>query len=142
MEQKPFPFHETAEDATSSAIIRSGKSFKEVAHETWPSMPIDTAYARLKNCLRHDAREKLLADEHVFIANLVGEFDFLFYVAQKCHHTQPNPVEPEDEKAQLYREVISAVKRSEQLAQRLGDLIQSEGARPKRPAILRGVSDE
>ncbi len=127
MDQSEFPFHETAEDATNTAIIRSGKPFKDVAHAIWPSLKIDMAYARLKNCLRPDAREVLHADDHIYIANYVGQHDFLYYCAQRCHPSRPDPVKPEDEQAELMHEFNDSVTRLEELAQR----IRAVDERPK-----------
>lgn len=106
MKQEAFPFHETAEDATNTAIIRSGKAFKDIALSLWPEMKADSAYAKLKNGLRPDSRERLSADQHIFIANLIGEYDFLFYIAQGCHHSKPEYITPEDEAEQLQRQVL------------------------------------
>lgn len=119
MNQSEFPFHESAEDATNMAIIRSGRHFKEIAHALWPEHKPDSAYARLKNSLRPDAREKLTADQHVLIANLCGEYDFLYYVAQGCHHSRPDPVKPEDEQATLQKQFIASVVELRQLANRI-----------------------
>lgn len=118
MEQVGFPFHETAEDATNTAIIRSGKSFQEVAYTLFPSMKPDSAYARLKNALRPDTRELLTADMHIWIGNFVEQYDFLYYCAQQSHHSQPDPIKVEDEAALLMREYIEATKRMEEITKR------------------------
>lgn len=130
MNQNEFPFHETAEDATNTAIIRSGKAFKEVALALWPEMKADSAYAKLKNSLRPDTREHLTADQHILIANLVEQFDFLYYACQGCHHDRPDPVEPADELTELLRDYDRSLRRLEALAPKIQE----------RRAHLRGVA--
>lgn len=103
--QLDFSFHASAEDATLAAIHKSGKPLKAIAHDLWPSLKMDTAYSRLRGCLNHERPEKLTADEHLAIARLCGQFDFLHYCAQECQHSRPEPVTPEDELAVLLRTV-------------------------------------
>lgn len=103
--QTEMPWFETAEDATHNAIQHSGKSPKQVAHMLWPHLKQDSAYARLMGALKTDRPEKLTADEHICIAVFCGEFDFLHYVASQCHHTQPEPVDLEDEALELDRQI-------------------------------------
>jgi hypothetical protein len=122
-EQTAFPFYDCAEDATNSAILNSGKSYKEVAHYIRPEISMDSAYAWLKNALKDDARETLSADRHIMIANYCQRFDFLYYVAGKCHHSRPLPVEPEDEKAELQRQFIKAVTELRQLSSRINGAV-------------------
>ena len=100
---------DSAEEATSAAIVRSGKEFKEVAGKVFPSLAIASAYARLKASLNPEKPEKLTADEHLLIANFCGEYDYLYYCASKCHHSMPQPVAAQDEKAELQRRVVAAV---------------------------------
>ena len=119
MDQSEFPFHETAEDATSKSISDSKMTYEQVANTLWPHMKLNSAYARLKNALREDAREVLTADQHLFIANLTGQYHFLYYCAQHCHHSQPDPVAPADEKAALQHDFNESVTRLEELAQRI-----------------------
>lgn len=116
MKQDASPFHETAEDATNTAIIRSGKSFKEVALTLWPEMKTDSAYAKLKNSLRPETREKLTADQHILIGNLVGQYDFLHYAAHSSSHSAPEPVEPVSALAEQRQQFISAVDQLSKLA--------------------------
>jgi hypothetical protein len=104
--QLDFSFHACAEDATMAAIHKSGKPLKAIAYELWPSLKMDTSYARLRGCLNHDRPEKLTADEHLAIARIVQQFDFLHYCAQELHHARPDPVAPEDEAAVLKREML------------------------------------
>lgn len=119
MGQSEFPFHETAEDATKKSIIDSKYTFEQVASKLWPELKLVSAYARLKNALREDARELLTADQHLFIANFTEQYHFLYYCAQHCHHSQPDPVAPADEKAALQHEFNESVTRLEELAQRI-----------------------
>lgn len=120
--QLDFSFHASAEDATAAAIHKSGKPMKALAYELWPSLKMDSAYARLRGCLNADRPEKLTADEHLTIARLCGQFDFLHYCAQECQHSRPEPVTPEDELTVLLRTVsaqapglISALQRIDKI---------------------------
>lgn len=114
-----MPFFETAEDATYSAIMRSGKSIKAIAIALWPSMKADSAYARLSGSLKGTRPEKLLSDEHLFIANFCGEYDWLYYNASACHHSRPEQIAPEDEKESLQREFISSVENLSRMANQI-----------------------
>ena len=118
--QLDFSFHASAEDATSAAIHKSGKPLKALALELWPSLKLDTAYSRLRGCLNADRPEKLTADEHLMIARLTDQFDFLHYCAQELHHSRPERIEPEDEKVRLQREFIKAQKDLMRLAAQIG----------------------
>lgn len=105
--QLDFSFHASAEDATQAAIHKSGKPMKALAADLWPSLKMDTAYSRLRGCLNAERPEKLTADEHLTLARLCGQFDFLHYCAQECQHSRPEPVTPDDELAVLLRQVQS-----------------------------------
>lgn len=117
--QLDFSFHGSAEDATSAAIHKSGMAMKQVAHELWPSLKMDTAYSRLRGCLNADRPEKLTADEHLHVARITQQFDFLYYCAQDCQHSRPEPVAPEDERDRLKREFNQNVERLSTLAARI-----------------------
>ena len=104
--QLDFSFHASAEDATSAAIHKSGKAMKALAYELWPSLKMDSAYARLRGCLNPERPEKLSADEHLALARLTGQYDFLHYCAQELHHSRPEPVAPQDEAATLKRQML------------------------------------
>lgn len=107
--QHAMPFYESAEDATQHAIRSSGKAPKAIASALWPSLAQASAYARLMNALNPDKAEKLTADEHAFIAEFCGQFDFLHYLAHRLSHSRPEPVAPEDQHARLQREFVAAV---------------------------------
>jgi len=118
MKQTQMPFYEVAEDATNSAILRSGKTYQQVAHYLRPDIKLEVAYAWLKNALREEAREKLTTDQHIAIANFCEEYDYTYYVALHCHHSRPEPVEPADEALQLDREINDSLKAIEKMLQR------------------------
>ena len=118
MQQALMPFYESAEEATNSAILRSGNTFQEVAHKLRPELKIDSAYAWLKNALKDGQREKLSSDQHVLIANLCGEYEWLHYSNSQCHHKRTEPLEPDDEAIELDREINTTLKSVEQLLKR------------------------
>jgi hypothetical protein len=123
MSQLPFcSMFDSAEEATSAAIVRSGKEFKEVAHAIFPALNPASAYARLKAALNPEKPEKLTADEHLLIANFCNEYDYLYYCASKCHHSTPQPVAAGDEQAELMRRFVAAVEDQKRLAARLEEV--------------------
>lgn len=120
--QTDFGFHASAEDATTAAIHKSGRPMKVIASDLWPGLKMDTAYSRLRGCLNQDRPEKLTADEHLAIARLCGEFDFLHYAAQELQHSRPEPVAPEDARDQLNRQVIAVGAQLKGLLDRLDSI--------------------
>lgn len=104
--QLDFSFHASAEDATAAAIHKSGKAMKALAYDLWPSLKMDSAYARLRGCLNDTRPEKLTADEHLILARMTGHYDFLHYCAQELNHSRPEPVTPEDARDQLRASVL------------------------------------
>ena len=125
--QAEMPFYESAEDASYSAILKSHKAPKEIAHAIWPALKLDTAYARLMGALKHARPEKLTADEHILIANYCGQYDFLYYIEIQCHHAGSVLLAPEDEAAQLQREYIQSVKAQTQITKRLERIMGVRG---------------
>lgn len=134
MKQTTMPFYETADDATNSAILRSGIPFKKIACQVRPEVGPDIAYSWLKNALRSDAREKLSADQHILIGNLTGEYDYLYYCAQKSHHDRPRLLEPEDEVVELGRQIVDGQKHLASLFERFEGL-KNAPQRPRPKAV-------
>lgn len=119
--QSEMPWYESAEDATSTALTKGRamilsrvnnkkqNHFKVAAVALWPWLNNeDSAYARLKDALNPDRPVKLTADEHIFLANLAQEYDYLRYTEAKCHHAGTQPVKPEDEQIQLQQIILQS----------------------------------
>lgn len=94
-------WYDTDADAINAAIQHSGKTPKAVASALWPSMKMDSAYARLKNSLRPDKDEKLSFAEVIFICRETGCFDPILYACDELSLHRPTPKAPADEKVEL-----------------------------------------
>jgi len=94
-------WYDTAEDSISDAIKGSGKTFKEVAVMLWPSLKMETAYARLKAALNPDKDEKLSFAEIVLICKFTGRFDPIYFACDECSLHRPMVKAPKDEQAEL-----------------------------------------
>lgn len=105
MKQKPL-FYDDWRDALRACIQDSGKEWKQVAHHLWPSMKMDSAYAKLKHCLAETGDEKLGVGEALEIMRFCGEFDLLYFLADETCHDRPTQRAPEDTAAELQREYI------------------------------------
>lgn len=101
MSQQSPLWYDTDADAINAAITASGKTFKQVASALWPSMKMDSAYARLKNCLNPDKDEKLSFAEVIFICRETGNVDPIFHACDELSLHRPTPKAPADEKAEL-----------------------------------------
>ena len=58
MNQKPL-FYDDWKDSFRNLIEDSGKSYKDCANFLWPDMKLESAYARLKDCLKAGGDQKL-----------------------------------------------------------------------------------
>lgn len=102
-------WYDTDTDAINAAIHASGKTFKQVASALWPSMKMDSAYARLKNCLNADKDEKLSFAEVIFICKETGRFDPIFHACDELSLHRPAIKAPQDEQAEL----LNAIQRQQ-----------------------------
>ena len=119
-EQIPL-FHEDVNDALRSCIRALG-GFKKVAHALRPDKAIDVAARWLQDCLNPSEREKLDLDQVLWIlceARKIGCHAAMNYIARHSGYGDPQPIEPEDERALLQREFITAMRSFHALANRM-----------------------
>lgn len=114
-------FYEDIYDAVGTTITALG-GFKKVGYMLWPNMKMESAYARLKNCLERGKSEKLDPEELMTIlkeGRKVGCHALAQFISDEAGYDQPKPKEPEDELAELQRDFINSVKRVEALADKI-----------------------
>ncbi len=117
-------FYDTYEDAVRDCVTALG-GLKRVGNLLWPAMPADDAGRKLAACLNADKREKLDLGELRLIrreARKAGVHILMHYEARDAGYTEPTPMNPEDEAAQLQREFIASVKALEVLQARMARL--------------------
>lgn len=122
MELAQMPlFYDTYEDAIRDCVTSLGGN-KRVGSMLWPTMPADEAGRKLAHCLNAEKREKLDLCELQMIrreARKAGVHILAHFEARDAGYTEPQPLNPEDEQAQLQREFIASVKALEQLQRRM-----------------------
>jgi len=109
---QPALFHESLNDALQDCIRVLGGA-KVVGHAMRPEKSIDDARAWLLNTLNPERPERLAPDQVLWIlreARKVNCHAAIAYINRECGYADPQPIEPEDERAALQREYIAAVK--------------------------------
>lgn len=122
---QPSLFHDTYEDAIRDAVMALG-GYKRVGNVLWPAMPADDAGRKLSACLNTDKREKLDLGELQLIrreARKAGVHILASYEMRDAGYSDPQPIAPEDEAAQLQREYIAAVKSMSNIQARMDRLL-------------------
>ncbi len=117
-------FYDTYEDAIRDCVTALGGN-KRVGSMLWPAMPVDEAGRKLAHCLNAEKREKLDLGELRLIrreARKAGIHILAHYEARDAGYSEPMPLNPEDEGAQLKREFIASVKGLERLQERMAML--------------------
>lgn len=113
-------WHDCFEDALRAAVEAVGP--KTMGGELWPEKTIQQAAQLLFHCLNPERSEKLTASQVALIikrGRQKGCHTPMAYLASECDYEQPQPVEPEDERARLQREYIEATKRLAAIAERI-----------------------
>jgi hypothetical protein len=117
-------FHESLADALRECIAVCGGT-KAMGAKLWPEKEPDAAGRLLSDCLNDSKREKLSPEQVMLILKLArgrGCHAGMVYLSRELGYTDPQPVEPEDEKAKLQREYIEAARAMAKLAGRIESL--------------------
>lgn len=118
---QPLLFHETLTDALRE-VVRAVGGTKKVGALMRPEKSAEEAGRWLADCLNPDRREKLDPDQVLWLIKRgreVGCNSIISFIASEAHYEQPRPIEPEDERARLQREFVSAVAQFQKIAQAL-----------------------
>ena len=110
-------WHDTILDALGSAVQAAG-GVKRVAAALWPAADTDTASARLRSGLNPEHAQKICPHELVALVRLAkeqGDHSIMNFLAAELGYAPPVPIEPEDQRAALQREVCEVAKRLEKL---------------------------
>lgn len=98
--------HESLTDVLIECVKACGGS-KAVGVALWPAKGIEAAQRQLLACLNSDRNEKLSPEEVLHIAKLAREkgcHAYAEWVAHDLGYSKPNPIDPEDELAELLRQ--------------------------------------
>jgi hypothetical protein len=120
----PALFHESLADALRECIAVCGGT-KVVGAKLWPEKDPDQAGRHLADCLNDAKRERLSPEQVLLVLRLArakGCHAGMLYLSRELGYSDPQPVEPEDEKAQLQREYIEAARTMAKLSARIESL--------------------
>src|SRR5690348_13279479 len=107
--------------AIGAVVVALGGN-KRAGSTLWPTLPADEAGRRLAQCINPDRREKLSPDELFMLmreARKIGCHTLAAYLMRECGYADPQPIEPEDERAALQREFVSQANAMRQLFHRM-----------------------
>ena len=130
----PSLFHESLADALRECIAVCG-GLKNVGKLLWPEKEADIAGRLLADCLNEAKREKLSPEQMLLVLRLAKEKGChagMAFIARELGYGDPQPIEPEDEKAKLQREFIESTRALAKMAQRIEHL--------ERPVTVRAVA--
>lgn len=123
----PELFYESWEEAMKEDIKAMGGT-KVVGKLLWPDLDVDIARNRLNDRLNPERRERLSDSQERMIMRGAREAKgfsaAMYFLADETGFERPKSREPEDEIAELQREFITAVKKSQLIAERFERLTQ------------------
>lgn len=101
---------ETINDALIQAVKDLGGS-KIVGPMLWPELLIDQAQKKLLDCLNPERQHHLTPEQASLIlrkAKEAGKHEAMEFVCAYIGYSNPTPIEPADERAQLQKQFIAA----------------------------------
>jgi hypothetical protein len=115
-----------------SDVARALGGFKRSGAMLRPELPADQAGRWLADCLEAGRREKLSPEQLLMLlreGRRVGCHSAMAFLAQECGYAPPQPVEPQDEAAELQRQFLAAVAEQGTILRRMEAIARTTLAR-------------
>jgi hypothetical protein len=113
MEKQQIPLFVEDYNEAIRATVQALGGFKRIGADLKPDIAADAAGRWLADCCNPDKREKLAPSELAFIrkrARAEGVHILAAFEMREAGYAEPQPIEPEDERAALMREFVQASK--------------------------------
>jgi hypothetical protein len=113
--------NESITDALVECVKACGGS-KVVGLAMWPTKGVEGAQRHMLAALNPERAEKLSPDELLHLLRMAREKGChvgMSFMAHQAGYSEPQPVEPQDERAQLQREFIESTRALARMAQRI-----------------------
>ena len=120
MEQQPL-FFEDVFDALRHVVQCAGGA-KKVGSKLFPEKSPDQAGRFLMDCLNSSRAEKLDAEQIIVLLRFghdCGCHAGVKFISRAAGYSEPEPIEPDDEKAELQRQFIAATRSLKTLSDRI-----------------------
>ena len=117
-------FHEDIWQALTDCVRALGGA-KVVGHKMRPEMGPQDAGKWLLDCLNPARKDKLCLEQVLWLlreSRAIGCHAGMAYIAKDAGYAEPQPIEPEDEYANLQRTFAESVKAQSQLVARMEQL--------------------
>lgn len=112
-------------DEAIRATVQALGGFKRVGADMKPDLGVEAAGRWLSDCCNPSRRERLTPSELAYLrrrARQAGVHVLASFEMREAGYADPQPVEPEDERAALQRDFIEHTKMLERMLQRLQSL--------------------
>lgn len=126
-------FHECLSDALRECVAVCG-GLKAVGVKLWPEVEADHAGRRLADCLNDSKRDKLSPEQMLLILRMArahGCHAGMTYLSRELGYSDPQPIEPEDERAELQRQFVEASGVLVRMARRIEELSATQSTAPR-----------
>lgn len=133
-------FSEDIYSALRACVAALGGN-KKVGSELFPEKPIDKAAEYLSSCLSHERHEKLSLDQFMWIvrkARAINCHVAMFYICDDANYERPKPVEPEEELADLQRQLHATAGQLSDLMARFEHATEMLSDMRRRPRAVGG----
>lgn len=121
MHTQPALFHESVTDALRELGAALGGT-KAVGARMRPELPADHAGRWLNDCLNESRREHLTPEQLLWLlaeGRRAGHHGAMGWIASDAGYSISEPIEPEDQRAQIQRAYIEAARSMARLADRI-----------------------
>lgn len=111
-------------DVLVDCVKALGGSIK-VGPKLWPELLDKAAQSKLLDCLNNDRPAKLSPEQALFILRLArakGIHSGMEFVCAELGYSQPVPIDPRDEQAELQRQFIESTRKLSVMASRIEQL--------------------
>lgn len=118
---QPALFYESLNDALREVVLALGGT-KKVGSDMRPEKSADDAARWVSDCLNPDRREKFDPEQVLWLLRAgrkIGCHSGTYFICSDAGYSSPQPIEPQDEKAELQRQFIEASKHISRLADRI-----------------------